>query len=494
LVLTNVLFCIPRAIAAALAGPPAPAAVNSAQHIDVTIPNAQANRNAGPAESGGPSLMNAFSDSITNLSADNLPMDGPNGQSKSVISEFSPKDKKNNTGDGPNDQNPDGDHLVHPTIEAQSLMSPLDPSSKNISFQQGNDENEEMLSPNSKNMSSRFTSRGNSREGNRSKNGTILLQNPLKGASNRDLLRANTPDSNPPSGAMTRQSSMKLTRAASLRDEINNGVRSRFRASNHLNNNNPDDLTNIPENQQEQEKLEGMIDTIFSNISKNGVEPKDWNLIRIATPAVNTKVKKEEKMTSTEDLEEVANKKLYELPVFDNQNDILVTRSYKKETEGISFHEQLLQSPNPLYVLFQEFAPFLSQLQKDRLFYASLLSTSIPLHPFSKQSRPVSPSRSSNQTITPTATTTSTTSIPGHLASSFDSLLVQRNRNHVLAAANQILLTSKKVFEEGQSTIPMINAIETVINDSVQIVKAIRKAEDIPSHNYLVNSLTDCYK
>lgn len=62
----------------------------------------------------------------------------------------------------------------------------------------------------------------------------------------------------------------------------------------------------------------------------------------------------------------------WELPIYDNQADILITRTYKLSPELITFEEHLKQADDPLSILYKEFHPFLNKLQNDRFLQACL--------------------------------------------------------------------------------------------------------------------------
>jgi hypothetical protein len=470
------------------------------QHIDVKVPFAN-NNNNNSNNQRGESSMNFGSVENVDSSHDPVTASGKN-LSESIVNvsfeNFTATAEnslqslgQNNHKDGDGTQT-ELDVALNTDINASMFkdMMNLDPfdNMNNKDYENQTGDNKGSRLP------SKYTSRTNSREGgNRIReikqlkgDGSIppnfVLEDPQLFDNPNRPRRPETPDSHPPTGPISRQQSLKLTKDRSFRDELSNGLRNRLRGMSNTdlnNNNNRMFLENTPEHQH----LETMIDTIYSSIAKNGMEPKDWNLIQIATPAP-TKGMKSDQSTSTEDLEELLNTQLYELPIFDNQDNILVVKSYKPTVEGISFEQQLMKSQNPLFFIYQKYSSYLSHLQKERLFYASLLSTTMPMHPFNaiqqqptNSSSPMKPSAPGKMMIYPA-----------------DSILVQRNRRHIYAAAHQILLTAQRLKEECYNALPIVDAIETVINDSVQIVKAVRRSEDIPSHQYLVNSLSDCYR
>lgn len=63
----------------------------------------------------------------------------------------------------------------------------------------------------------------------------------------------------------------------------------------------------------------------------------------------------------------------FELPVYDNQGDILFTRTYRMPTAPATFIEILSSSDNPLLYLHQEYSSFLSKMQRTRLLNAAVL-------------------------------------------------------------------------------------------------------------------------
>ena len=64
---------------------------------------------------------------------------------------------------------------------------------------------------------------------------------------------------------------------------------------------------------------------------------------------------------------------LFELPIYDNRDNILVTRTYKKQPVPGSFMDTLSQSDFPLYILSEEYAPFLPHIHRVRLQTAAML-------------------------------------------------------------------------------------------------------------------------
>jgi hypothetical protein len=62
-----------------------------------------------------------------------------------------------------------------------------------------------------------------------------------------------------------------------------------------------------------------------------------------------------------------------ELPIYDNQGGILLTRTYRNPTPPATFIELLSSSDNPLLYLHQEYASFLSKQQRVRLLNAAVL-------------------------------------------------------------------------------------------------------------------------
>jgi hypothetical protein len=62
-----------------------------------------------------------------------------------------------------------------------------------------------------------------------------------------------------------------------------------------------------------------------------------------------------------------------ELPIYDNQAGILLTRSYRTQTPPATFIEILSSSDNPLLYLYEEYAPFLSKMQCTRLLNAAVI-------------------------------------------------------------------------------------------------------------------------
>jgi hypothetical protein len=474
------------------------------QHIDVKVPFANNNNNNNKQRDE--SSMNFGSVENVDSSHEPVAASGKN-LSESIVNvsfeNFTATDEnslqslgnhlQNNNQDGGDGTQTELDVALNTDINASMFkdMMNLDP------FENMNNKDYENQTGDNKGsrLTSKYTSRTNSREGGNRireikqlKDGSMIppnfvLEDPqLYENPNRSTRRPETPDSHPPTGPISRQQSLKLTKDRSFRDELSNGLRNRLRGMSNADlNNNRMFLENTPEHQH----LETMIDTIYSSIAKNGMEPKDWNLIQIATPAP-TKGMKSDQSTSTDDLEELLNTQLYELPIFDNQDNILVVKSYKPTVEGISFEQQLMKSQNPLFFIYQKYSSYLSHLQKERLFYASLLSTTMPMHPFNAIQQ---------QQLTANSSSPMKPPVPGKMMIyPADSILVQRNRRHIYAAAHQILLTAQRLKEECYHALPIVDAIETVINDSVQIVKAVRRSEDIPSHQYLVNSLSDCYR
>lgn len=285
---------------------------------------------------------------------------------------------------------------------------------------------------------------------------------------------------------MSRQASWKVSRSPSYKEELSE-IKTRLRQLHQLDqdlggSNGEGDNNDHPYHQQRQEMLEEIIEKIYMNVrTGQTVAPIDWNLIRLIGPNSSNNQKKEEKTTSTDDLEEWIHKKLYELPIFDNQNDILVTRSYKITPEQMTFEEKLQLSTNPLFLLYQQYSPYLSQLQKERLFYASLLSTM-------QQHNELS--------------TAPTYPVNANAMPKMDVMIAQRNRSHIIAASHHILTSSKKLQDECNSLLPLVNAIESLVNDSVQIVKTIHRSPaavvaqlaDVPNIQYLLHSLTDLFR
>lgn len=292
------------------------------------------------------------------------------------------------------------------------------------------------------------------------------------------------------SGAMSRQSSWMLSKSPSFKEELSE-IKTRLRQLHQQDGEYAEGeggngtgfgenaASNDPHYHERQEMLEDIIEKIYLNVrAGQTVVPIDWNMIKFIAPKGNQK--KEEKTTSTDDLEEWIHKKLYELPIFDNQNDILVTRSYKMSPEQLSFHEKLQRASNPLFLLYTEFHPYLSQLQKERLFYASLLATM-------KQHNEASDAPS--LPMVPTA-------MP-----KMEVVIAQRNRSHILAASHHILASANKLQDECTALLPLVNAIESLVNDSVQIVKSLHRSPaaivsqlaDLPNVQFLMNSLTDLF-
>jgi hypothetical protein len=62
-----------------------------------------------------------------------------------------------------------------------------------------------------------------------------------------------------------------------------------------------------------------------------------------------------------------------ELPIYDNQAGILLTRTYRTQTPPATFIEILSSSDNPLLYLYEEYAPFLSKMQCTRLLNAAVI-------------------------------------------------------------------------------------------------------------------------
>lgn len=368
---------------------------------------------------------------------------------------------------------PQAETLLHTDLNAQMFKT-------NQVFQS------EFTDPNSPNNATRSNSRPPSRPNSRpqTREGKPL-GNKIHDIKNlRDqhqFLSHNTTRSSSPTqlnmvgeALFSKQPSQKFSKSTSFREDLNE-IKKGLRSFDLTETNNPDD---VPLQQDQQKQLEEVIETIYSNIAKNGIVPENWNLIKIAIPKLKRSI--EEKGTSTEDLEDEMSKELYELPIYSNQENILVTRSYKPTPELMTFEEQLTLSPNPVYLLFQKYHSYLSDIQKDRLFYSSLLSTV-----FGANRRRIA--RNEND----------------HSSSTFppiDPVLLNRNRKHIIHAAHQILSLSKRLSEESSSLLPIINAVETLVDDSVQIVKTMRKTneskiqKEVPSQKYLINSLSDLYR
>jgi hypothetical protein len=255
-------------------------------------------------------------------------------------------------------------------------------------------------------------------------------------------------------------------RAATFRQELLE-VKARLRATDP--NNKLYSTEGIPE-------IDQMIETIYNNVALSGSKaiPEDWKLIQIATTDQLRKPVTQATSTSTDDLEDFVTNKQHQLPVYDNQANILITRTYKPSIEPISFEEKLRQSSNPLHFLYQHYSDYLSQLQKDRLFFAAVSNT---------------------------VTSSSSIVAMNEKIQEISNTLPQRNRNHIVTAAHHILTISKKLLDECTTLLPLINAIETLVNDSVQIVKTIQRSgnnpsqlNDLPPQNYLVNSLSDLFR
>jgi hypothetical protein len=252
-------------------------------------------------------------------------------------------------------------------------------------------------------------------------------------------------------------------RASTFRQELHK-VKTRLRATDP--NNKLYSAEGIPE-------IDQMIETIYNNVALSGSKavPQDWKLIQIATTDQLKKPVTQATSTSTDDLEDFVTNKQHQLPVYDNQANILITRTYKPSLDPTSFEEKLRQSANPLHFLYQHYSDYLSQLQKDRLFFAA-----------------VSAAAASSSAVNDKIQEISNT-------------LPQRNRNHIVTAAHHILTISKKLLDECTTLLPLINAIETLVNDSVQIVKTIQRSgnnpqqlNDLPPQNYLINSLSDLFR
>lgn len=62
-----------------------------------------------------------------------------------------------------------------------------------------------------------------------------------------------------------------------------------------------------------------------------------------------------------------------DLPVFDNQGGILLTRTYRAQTPPTTFVDQLSSSDNPLLCLHQEYSSFLSKNHRLRLLNAAVM-------------------------------------------------------------------------------------------------------------------------
>ena len=69
----------------------------------------------------------------------------------------------------------------------------------------------------------------------------------------------------------------------------------------------------------------------------------------------------------------------HELQIYDNQADLLVTRTYREPTPAASFYELLSSSTNPLLHLHQEYASFLSKTHRVRLLNAAVMEDRIKL-------------------------------------------------------------------------------------------------------------------
>lgn len=69
----------------------------------------------------------------------------------------------------------------------------------------------------------------------------------------------------------------------------------------------------------------------------------------------------------------------HELQIFDNQADLLVTRTYREPAPAPSFYELLSSSSNPLLHLHQEYASFLSKTHRLRLLNAAVMEDRVKL-------------------------------------------------------------------------------------------------------------------
>jgi hypothetical protein len=69
----------------------------------------------------------------------------------------------------------------------------------------------------------------------------------------------------------------------------------------------------------------------------------------------------------------------YELPIYDNQGGILLTRTYREQAPAATFYELLSSSSNPLLHLHQEYASFLSKTHRVRLLNAAVMEDRVKI-------------------------------------------------------------------------------------------------------------------
>ena len=178
-----------------------------------------------------------------------------------------------------------------------------------------------------------------------------------------------------------------------------------------------------------------IIDLIVNNVNLryNG-DLSSLDLIKIVTPKIPIK---QDMATSTDDLDA---KKPWELPIYHNNSNLLITRTYKMTPELESLMDKLAAVDNPLQMLYDEFHFFLPTLQKERLAFAAMNYSE----------------RKYQNAVT-----------QGDAASTAQDWF-KINTN--------MYATMNDLFAACMNMLPMITAIEKIANEIIQFVKSMKKS------------------
>lgn len=180
--------------------------------------------------------------------------------------------------------------------------------------------------------------------------------------------------------------------------------------------------------------LHEIIDLIVNNINhKFNGDLKTLDLIKIVTPKIPIK---QDMSTDTEDLDA---KKPWELPIYHNHANLMITRTYKVTPELQSFLDKLATDDNPLKLIFDEFGDFLPALQKERLSFAAMSY----------------PERKHRDQVAQKLPVTSQ-----------DWFKLNTN---LYGSMNEL-------FEACMNMLPMISAIEKIAHEVIQFIKSMKKS------------------
>lgn len=202
------------------------------------------------------------------------------------------------------------------------------------------------------------------------------------------------------------------------------------------------------------------------------------DLIKIT--ALNSTVTQEQG-TSTDDLESDMNKK--ELLIYNNQQNILITRSYKVTPELQTFQEQLSKAENPLYFLFQEFQQYLNGMQKERLLQASWMysyklnktpgggtestkNTAVSIKTSNKDNNIIASGKQSSKNQSTDDANTNT-------EAKNNAAMIAMKVQPWVQMVDGLETTMKEIHSQSLQMIPLLQTIETIANDVIQVVKHI---------------------